>query len=55
MKHPTSREQLNFERREYRSDPIEGPEQRHWGDTIIGWAVGAALIVIVGGTLAGWW
>lgn len=26
MRHPTSREQLTFERREYRANPIEGPE-----------------------------
>lgn len=35
MKHPISKEQLTFERREYRANPIEGPEH-HNVDLLIG-------------------
>lgn len=50
MRHPTSGEQLTFERREYRADPIEQPEERHPGDIFIGAVVVGGII----GAVAVW-
>jgi hypothetical protein len=46
MKHPISKEQLTFERREYRADPIEGP-QEHNVDFLIVIAAVVGLITAV--------
>lgn len=48
MKHPISKEQLHFERREYRADPIEGPESRNVDVLIVvAAAVGLVTAVII--------
>lgn len=46
MRHPISGEQLTFERREYRADPIEGPEP-HNVDFLIVIAAVVGLITAV--------